>query len=116
MSNKSESQLTEKQQHWLVHIRQQQTSGLAATEYCAQHQISTAGLYNARHILRKKGILALADSEPKAAFVPVAVVDRSARTLPACRLVTPSGLTLEFTEALTVAQIQTLLSMEIRTA
>lgn len=113
MSNKSESQLSERQQGWLAHIRQQESSGLAATEYCKQHQISAAGLYNARHILRQKGMLSPADCEPKTSFVPVTVVDRSARSLPTCRLVTPSGLTLEFTDALTVPQIQSILAIQI---
>ena len=116
MTDVLESKLTEKQQAWLGHIRNLETSGLSAPVYCQQQGLSLAGLYNARLILRRKGLLPTADSDSTSPFVPVTVVDRSTLSLPACRVVTPCGLTLEFTEALTMVQIQTLLSMEIRTA
>ncbi len=57
MSDALVSQLTERQQNWLKHIRACDASGLTSIDYARQHGINVKSLYGARKALAKKGKL-----------------------------------------------------------
>ena len=57
------TELTERQQYWLEHIEACDESGCSAKEYAEQRGLSLSGLYNARCVLKKKGVWSCADVE-----------------------------------------------------
>lgn len=60
-------QLTKTQQQWLTHIQAAQKSGLSYSAYAKHHGLSADGLFNAKHVLQKKGIII--DPSAEQAFV-----------------------------------------------
>ena len=102
---RAESGLTERQRHWLKHIRAAQRKGEPLTVYAEQRGLSVSSLYEAKRHLRKAGVIAAA-SEPRmpervaAKFVSVSVREpvRSVNgTVLRVRL--SSGAILEWSEA-----------------
>jgi len=75
---RAESELTERQRHWLEHIRAAQRKDEPLTVYADQQGLSVSSLYEAKRHLRKAGIIAAA-SGPRmpervaAKFVSVSV-------------------------------------------
>lgn len=75
---RAESELTERQRHWLGHLRAAQRKDEPLTVYAEQRGLSVSSLYEAKRQLRKAGIIAAA-SGPRtpervaAKFVSVSV-------------------------------------------
>ena len=83
----------ELQQRWQQHLDRQQASGLPARQYCLKHQISQAGFYYWKRVLRQRQQEQLSSLTPGAdqqtpACVPVTLADlhASPQHTPADRL------------------------------
>ena len=75
--------MTRRQQFWLTHIQSAMRSGEQLQRYAKRHGLSTAGLYNAKSVLKRAGVLKSASSEFVAnAFVPVQVVPQAPPSRP----------------------------------
>ena len=86
--------MTTRQRFWLAHIQAAMRSGEQLQRYAKRHGLSVAGLYNAKSVLKRAGVLKDASSELVAsAFVPVQVVAQAASIR--CRLQHVSGWQLE---------------------
>jgi len=57
-------ELTVRQQYWLKHIQACEKSGGTAKDYADKHGLSVSGFYNARCVLKKKGLWSSADAKP----------------------------------------------------
>jgi len=100
------TELTEREQQALEHMRKAQELGTTLKEYAAKSGLDVQKLYQLRKPLVRKGALGPARreaEEPNAAekasaFLPVRVVPAAptpSSTAMACRLVHPSGWALE---------------------
>ena len=77
---RTESELTERQRHWLRHIQAAERRDEPLTIYAEEHGLSVSSLYEAKRHLRKAGVIEASrgarKSRPKRAtptFVPVSV-------------------------------------------
>ena len=90
--------ITPMQQHWLDHSRAVDESELSLAEYAKLHQLNINAFYNGRHLLRKKGLLDLAEEKP-ATFIkvlPKPVFQQPSRsTESAFRIKLPNGLQID---------------------
>lgn len=87
--------ITKRQQFWLTHIRTAMKSGEQLQRYAHRHGLSVAGLYNAKSVLKRSGLLKSASSELTAsAFVPVQIAPQAQPSI-RCRLQHFSGWQLE---------------------
>jgi hypothetical protein len=87
--------MTARQQFWLTHIRAAMKSGEQLQRYAKRHGLSVAGLYNAKSVLKRAGLLKGQSSELVAnAFVPVQLAPQAAPPI-RCRLQHLSGWQLE---------------------
>ncbi len=87
--------MTTRQQFWLTHIQAAMRSGEQLQRYAKRHGLSVAGLYNAKSVLKRAGLLKGASSELVAsAFVPVQLVSQAHPSI-RCRLQHLSGWQLE---------------------
>jgi len=57
------NELTERQRYWLAHIDACEQSGLLARTYADEHGLKVNSLYNARHLLKAKGVLCSTEAE-----------------------------------------------------
>jgi hypothetical protein len=57
MSKSQEVPLTERQRHWLEHLRACETSGKGIAAYASEHSIDAKAMYAGKKVLVKKGIL-----------------------------------------------------------
>jgi hypothetical protein len=97
--------LTERQRHWLKHIRTAERKDEPLTVYAEQQGLSVSSLYEAKRHLRETGVIAAASGmkKPKQVvpeFVPVSVrepVHSVSETVLRVRL--SSGALLEWSEA-----------------
>jgi len=124
------NELTERQRYWLAHIKACEQSGLSARAYADEHGLKVNSLYNARHLLKAKGVLCRAEAEepqgvqrtpaePKTRFQRVVVrpevepeVDvtafcapRSSQDVAPCRIHLPNGVMLEVMTATDAAAL-----------
>ena len=98
---KTEQDLSERQRHWLRHLRAAEAKGEPLKAYAKRLGLSEHSLYEAKRSLRACGLIALAPARRKAAspgFVRVAVADPS-RPSTSLRVRLPSGALLEWSEA-----------------
>lgn len=91
--NSTDISLTEKQRFWLEHVKACNESGQSMRAYARACDLNGTAFYNWKSILRRKGVLGESPMEPRL-FRKATVVE--GRTLGHCRLVLPTGLTLEF--------------------
>jgi len=112
------SELTERQQYWLAHVEAGEKSGLSIVAYADAHDLKVGSLYNARHLLKEKGVWRSAETdeartEPgvatgsKASFQRVVVRSAgkpeskpfsarvSGQDVAPCRIHLPNGVMLE---------------------
>ena len=89
----SESKLTSKQQCWLEHIQEAERQGQSLSDYAQQHSLNLKLLYNMKHALRQKGLLA--KPAAKQSLLPVQLISQSSRTLSSCRISLPNGVVIE---------------------
>jgi hypothetical protein len=71
--------LTERQRHWLGHIRAAERKDEPLTVYAEQQGLSVSSLYEAKRHLRKAGVLALASAPKKPERVTPEFVSVSVR-------------------------------------
>ena len=71
--------LTERQRHWLGHIRAAERKGEPLTVYAEQQGLSVSSLYEAKRHLRKAGVLAVARAPKKPERVTPEFVSVSVR-------------------------------------
>ena len=128
MSEKNE--LTERQRYWLTHIEACDQSGLSARAYADEHGLKVNSLYNARHLLKAKGVLRgtgaeqpqrvqSTQPEPKTRFqrvvvrpeeepeadVPAFCASGSSQGIAPCRIHLPNGVMLEVMTATDTAAL-----------
>ena len=60
------TELTVCQQYWLEHVQACEKSEGTAKDYADEHGLSVSGFYNARCVLKKKGVWSSAGVEPVA--------------------------------------------------
>jgi len=60
------TELTVRQRYWLEHIRACEKSDGTAKDYADKHGLSLSGFYNARCVLKKKGLWSSAGAAPVA--------------------------------------------------
>ena len=75
---RAESELTERQRHWLKHICAAERKDEPLTVYAEQRGLSVSSLYEAKRHLRKAGVLAAVIGSRKSkrlapAFIPVSI-------------------------------------------
>ena len=85
--------LTEKQRFWLEHLKACDQSGQSMRQYAQANELEVATLYSWKATLRRKGVIGERPAQPQL-FRKAHVVD--GRGLGRCRVVLPTGLTLEF--------------------
>jgi hypothetical protein len=87
--------MTTRQQFWLTHIQAATKSGEQLQRYAKRHALSVAGLYNAKSVLKRAGLLKGASRELVAnSFVPVQLAPQAPPPI-RCRLQHLSGWQLE---------------------
>jgi len=97
--------LTERQRHWLEHIRAAQRKDEPLTVYAEQRGLSVSSLYEAKRHLRKAGVIAAAGGTKKPKqmvpeFVSVSVRERvHSVNGTALRVRLGSGALLEWSDA-----------------
>jgi len=88
--------LTEKQRFWLEHVRACERTGQSMRRYADEQGLEVAAFYSWKAALRRKGALGNTAQAPQL-FRKAHVVD--GRSAGRCRLILPTGLTLEFDSA-----------------
>ena len=101
---KSLSDLTDRQQFWLKHIRAAESRGEALTHYAERKRLSASSLYEAKRRLRELGVIGRAATRTKATprFARVEVVsapDSAGVVSSPLRVRLGSGAVLEWAEA-----------------
>ena len=97
--------LTERQRHWLKHIRAAERKDEPLTVYAEQQGLSVSSLYEAKRHLRKAGVLAVARAPKKPERVTPEFVSVSVREPvrsvngSALRVRLSSGVMLEWSDA-----------------
>jgi hypothetical protein len=97
--------LTERQRHWLGHIRAAERKGEPLTVYAEQQGLSVSSLYEAKRHLRKAGVLAVVSAPKKPERVTPEFVSVSVRepvrsvNRTALRVRLSSGSLLEWSDA-----------------
>jgi hypothetical protein len=87
--------MTKCQQFWLRHVEAATRSGEPLQRYAKRHGLSVAGLYNAKSLFKRAGLLRPPSAPVTAsAFVPVQIAAPSAPPI-RCRLQHRSGWQLE---------------------
>jgi hypothetical protein len=87
--------MTARQQFWLMHIQSAMNSGEQLQRYAKRQGLSVAGLYNAKSVFKRAGLLKGTSTELAAnAFVPVQLAPPAAPPI-RCRLQHVSGWQLE---------------------
>lgn len=77
--------MTTRQQFWLTHIQAAMRSGEQLQWYAKRHGLSVAGLYNAKSVLKRAGLLKSASTELAAsAFVPVRIAPQAQPPIRCC--------------------------------
>ena len=89
----SENKLTSKQQHWLEHIQEAERQEQSLSAYAQQHQLNLKLLYNMKHALRQKGVLAKPIT--KQSLMPVQLSPQPSSPLSRCRISLPNGVVIE---------------------
>ena len=71
--------LTERQAHWVEHLRACESSGLTSKAYAKKHRLSVHALYQARKEFRRRAALASPPNKPSVTFTKVHADPRVAR-------------------------------------
>jgi hypothetical protein len=94
---KTRQELTTAQRGWLEHLRRAEAQDVSLVDYARAAGIKVGSLYEARRMLRSKGVVARGPSSaiapsPPQQFIPVQVIAAASnrmetkRTEPVCRL------------------------------
>lgn len=94
-------ELTERERHWLQHLRACERSGGTAKDYAARKGLSLGAWYEAKRRLVRKGAwqTAAAPAARRPRFVPVTVETPRTPPGPALQLRLPNGTVLEWQES-----------------
>lgn len=103
---KRRTEITERQQYWLEHIKAAQASKGTLVAYAAAHDLKVKDLYQWKTALARRGLLP--GKSAKAAFVPVATAPLATQT--SCSISLPNGVRLQFTGDLDAASASKILS------
>ncbi len=109
--------LTERQRHWLKHIRAAERKDEPLTVYAEQRGLSVSSLYEAKRHLRKAGVIAAASGTKKPkqvapTFIPVSVQEPApSAKANVLRVRLSSGAMLEWSEAPQGEALRELLGM-----
>jgi hypothetical protein len=100
-SPKGEKDLSERQRHWLKHIRAAERQGEPLKTYAKRLGLSEHSMYEAKRRLRAYGIIAPAASHKSAPprFTRVAIAPHEAAPVTSLRVRLASGALLEWSEA-----------------
>ncbi|MFK8052508.1 MAG: hypothetical protein AB8F65_06005 [Woeseiaceae bacterium] len=90
---KSKPLITERQQHWLDHIKAADASDDSLVAYAAAHKLKVKYLYQWKTLLVSRGFLPGKSS--KSSFVPVSTRPAAAPCT-SCNITLPNGVRLEF--------------------
>jgi hypothetical protein len=94
-------ELTERDRHWLEHLRACARSGETAKGYAARKGLSLGAWYEAKRRLVRRGAwpATIAAAAPRPRFMPVTVATPAPASAPALQLRLANGTTLEWKEA-----------------
>lgn len=98
------TQITERQQYWLEHIKAADASDGSLVAYAASHDLKVKDLYQWKTALARRGLLP--GKAVKPAFVPVAACPAPA----SCSLTLPNGVRLTFSGSLEAGLLQEILA------
>lgn len=103
---KRRSEITERQQAWLDHIKAADASDGSLVAYAAAHDLKVKDLYQWKTALARRGLLPGKTRKP--AFVPVA---RRSSSLPtSCSITLRNGVRVQFAGDLDAAMLGQILS------
>ena len=105
MDDSPENSRTEKQRHWLEHLRACEASGQGIAAYAAAHGLDARATYTGKKILVKKGVL---PRTRRSRFQRVQVKDAVAST--AWRIQLPNGLSVAFSGTVDARTFSTVLT------
>ena len=88
----SDTQLTQKQQYWLAHVKQAGREAVSLAAYAKQHDLNLKLFYNMRTILRQKG--ALPQATDNGLLIPVSSPPVQVESI-GCRVCLPNGVVIE---------------------
>ena len=103
----SDTEITERQQYWLDHIRAAEAHEESIAAYARTEGLTPKELYQWNTILTPRGLLA--GKRASTDFVQV-MGPPGSRQLPSASLVLPNGVRLEFRGELGVEQVSALVS------
>ena len=105
MDDLQESSLTEKQRHWLEHLRACDASGQGIAAYAAAQGLEARAMYAGKKILVKKGVL---PRTRRSRFQRVQVKDAVPATT--WRIQLPNGLSVAFSGTVDASTLRTVLT------
>lgn len=91
--------LTEHQRSWLERIRACEASGMTMSAYAAEQGLSVRSLYDARKVLKRKGVLCSGDRPVRFQRVQRARVVSAEGHDMSWRIALPNGVTVSFAGA-----------------
>jgi hypothetical protein len=99
--SKAEKDLTERQRHWLRHLRAAECTGEPMKMYAERLGLSEHSMYEAKRHLRVLGVIAPAASRKTTPprFTRVTVAPRASAPVASLRVRLSSGAVLEWSEA-----------------
>lgn len=102
-----QNHLTKKQSYWLEQIKKADASELTTSQYAKANGLKLQQLYQYKHILCKKGLLAAIDKTPR--FQKLQITSGHSLAKPGLmNLYFPNGLRLEFSSTVPDNLISTL--------
>ena len=96
----TEKAITERQQHWLNHLKASEEAGSSLADYAKANDLKVKDLYQWKTSLAKRGFW----PSPNSSFVSVKAKSSSAT----CSMILPNGIRLEFQGALSADLIKTM--------
>ncbi len=105
MDDSQEVSLTEKQRHWLEHLRACEASGQGIAAYAVAHGLEARAMYAGKKILVKKGVL---PRSRRSRFQRVQVKDAAPGTT--WRIQLPNGLSVAFSGSVDTRTLSTVLT------
>ena len=97
--------LSERQRHWLEHVRECEESGQTTKAYAEAHSLSTSALYTWRKRLAERGLWSSRGSRFER--VQVSALTRSSSEW---RITLPNGVEVEFSGSVAVAEVSRVLA------
>lgn len=102
---KRRSEITDRQQHWLNHIKAADASNGSLVAYAAAHDLKVKDLYQWKTALARRGLLPGKTAKPT--FVPVTTPPAASTS---CSITLPNGVRLQFAGHLDAAALGQILS------